>query len=166
MKPIIITLLLTCSIAMSAQVPTEMPSISKVQALTHNNVTLAELLGQNPASGINPDADLIAHWIDFDNDGDYDLITVAIDEDKSVCFFKNNKGKHQLVSKSTLDKVSISELNVMADFQAKVDIVWYDKNSDGYNDFFMSVNNSAYETEYLSNGDGTFQKISEYLAVN
>lgn len=166
MKSIIISLILSCSmLIINAQEAAKSQKSSKLQLLTKNNITLVDLAKENPLANINDVENVISHWMDFDDDGDYDLITVAKDGDRAVCVFKNESAGYELVEKTVLERLAIPELHIMTGVNSHVDIVWFDKNLDGYKDFFMSIDNEAYETEYLSNGDGTFQKLSEYLAA-
>ncbi len=165
MKPIIIPILLVCS-ALNAQEKNECPEQNKIQTLTQSNITLDEVLAQNPNAEISNDQSVTAHWMDFDNDSDYDLITVSGDKSKSVCIFTNDNGVYVLVEKTDLGKFSLPEISILGNLDMNADIAWYDKNEDGFKDFFLAINGTTYQAEYISNGDGSFQKISEDLAIN
>lgn len=166
MKPIIIPILLTCGI-LNAQEPTiKDASLIKLQELTGSGTTLNEVLANNPSAVTTSDESLTAHWMDFDDDGDYDLITVAADENKSICIFKNIDGEYQLVNKTVASEFSLPEVSILINLDLNADIAWFDKNLDGYKDFFLTIEGTPYQAEYLSNGDGSFQKLSEELAVN
>lgn len=165
MKPIIIPILLTCSV-INAQEKSSAPEQNKIQALTHSSITLEEVLEQNPDAGISTNQNVAAHWMDFDNDNDYDLITVSGDKEKFVCIFSNNRGKYTLVDKSNLDEFSLPEISIIGNLDLNADIAWYDKNEDGFKDFYMEIDGTGYQAEYISNGDGSFQRIAEDLAVN
>lgn len=165
MKPIIIPILLTCSI-LNAQENSEIAEHNKIQQLIGSKATVAEVLEQNPNAGLSTDEKMTAHWMDFDNDGDYDLITVSVNENRSVCVFLNQNDEYSLVAQTNAREMSLPEISILAGLDVNAEIAWYDKNADGYKDFYLKINGTPYHAEYQSNGDGSFQKLTEDLAVN
>jgi hypothetical protein len=100
-----------------------------------------------------------AQWVDFDNDGDYDLFTTSIHEDNRLY---ENDGMMQFTNIT---------------FEAGLQIInnwsfgssWGDYNNDGLLDLFLSSHrgpDSGYSNKlFRNNGNGTFTDVSVQAGI-
>lgn len=96
-------------------------------------------------------------WVDYDNDGDYDLY-VTSDVDGNRLYENNDMTLTDVTSASGLPMLNIFTFGAS----------WGDYNKDGYLDVFLSnrdVNEQIPNYLYKNNGDGTFTDVSEAAGI-
>lgn len=86
-------------------------------------------------------------WIDYDNDGDLDILVANIDAPNAL--FRNEKGTFVQVKHETFSAV-----------QASFGCTWGDYDNDGWQDVFIPTFGGASHL-YHNNGDSTFTRITE-----
>lgn len=95
-----------------------------------------------------------AQWVDFDNDGDYDLYTTSILDDNRLY---ENDGNMQFTNITATAGIGIVN-------QWSFGSSWGDYNKDGWLDLFLTThhepNSGYYNILYKNNGDGTFTDVS------
>ena len=147
-----------------AQQTTEEQFIEYVQ----NNPGLAQQIWDKKGGLESNTTCLISHWMDVDNDGDYDLVILGR-EPKSgeiVKVFLNENGEYKFVQSMKSELFNIPEIKMMAGLGCSSNIVWYDQNNDGYKDFTFFQPQGLYQSGYFNNGDGTYTKMTEFVSAN
>ena len=101
------------------------------------------------------------NWVDFDNDGDYDLFLTSNTDGNRL--FRNNGN---LIFEDITLAAGLPTGNLFT-FGAS----WGDYNNDGFLDVFISNRDSTVSTStpnflYRNNGDGTFTDVSEAAGID
>lgn len=111
---------------------------------------------------------LLTHWMDFDNDNDFDLVILGKDRnsDELVKIFLNKNGQYEFVQSMKATSFDIPEVRMMAGLSCTSNIIWYDHNDDGYTDFMLFQPKSMYQAGYNNNGDGTYTRMTEFVLAN
>ncbi|WP_431109490.1 FG-GAP-like repeat-containing protein [Winogradskyella poriferorum] len=96
-------------------------------------------------------------WVDYDNDGDYDLY-VTSDTEGNRLYQNNNNSLTDVTTSSGLPVPNIFTYGSS----------WGDYNNDGYLDVFLSnrdVNFQIPNYLFKNNGDGTFTNVSDVTGI-
>ena len=138
-------------------VPTAGTSPNKLY-LNNRNGSFTEIAA---AVGLNDLANTITcSWVDYDNDGDMDLLTTATGAPTRL--WRNNRETGTdttFTSVETIAGISMSGAQMVA---------WADFNNDGDIDFYSPISNSTSSPDglYKNNGDGTFTNVASSAGVN
>lgn len=89
-----------------------------------------------------------ASWMDYDNDGDFDL------------YVTNSMGKRNSLYRNDGDRgfTLINDLAIVTDEANSMGACWGDYDNDGDLDLFVANSGTSNDHYYLNNGDGTFLK--------
>lgn len=100
-----------------------------------------------------------AVWVDYDNDGDYDLFVTR--KHGAFSLYHNNGDIFDLVDVTELAGLPLTNFETYA-------ASWADVNRDGHLDLYIANYNSDGITNllFMSNGDGTFTEISASSLAN
>lgn len=136
--------------------------------LVQNSPEIAEEMWAAQSNGFVKNNCLLTHWMDFDGDDDFDLVILGRDiESKQVVkIYVNRSGQYEFVQSMEASSFSIPEIKMMAGLSCPSNIVWHDKNADGYTDFTLFQPRSMYQAGYNNNGDGTFTRMTEFVLAN
>jgi hypothetical protein len=105
-----------------------------------------------------------ASWVDYDNDGDLDLLVTngGADGINSISFlFKN-----LLNETGNADFQRVTSGTIVNDLGISNGSSWVDFNNDGYPDVFIANRNNQNNYLYINNGSGGFLKVITGVMVN
>ena len=93
---------------------------TSVQKITHLNMNMNDIIADNPDCGLTAQSCLYCHWMDFDQDGDFDLLVTDEQQSGMVRIFKNEDGRIVYKTKLQVNALDIPELSLIKGLKCPV----------------------------------------------